>query len=223
MRKYKGVFFDMDGVVIDSSALWDHITETVKSEYDLDMSVLEESDGFNLSTEEAIRLVLESTGRFSESLFTEIIGRIDTLYESSLDSLASPCDGIEEVLTNLAGKDIMMVLVSNSSRRQVDMALSRFGLSSFFCGTVSSDDVSLGKPSPEPYLRAIEISGLDADRAIAVEDSHTGAKSAWAASLSCIILAPDGAPAAYPEIHRSFFGEYLDQITLSKNEKTAGH
>ena len=56
MRKYKGVFFDMDGVVIDSSALWDHITETVKSEYDLDMSVLEESDGFNLSTEEAIRL-----------------------------------------------------------------------------------------------------------------------------------------------------------------------
>ena len=64
----KGIFFDMDGVVVDSDPLWNTIIRTVREEYALDMSCLERSDGYNLSTGEAIRLVLEDMGRYSDGL-----------------------------------------------------------------------------------------------------------------------------------------------------------
>lgn len=193
MGRYRGVFFDMDGTVADTISLWDHIIGTIKSEYDLDMAVLEKSDGFNLSNEDAIRVVLEDAGRFSESLHSEILCRIDTLYEAFLASFAGLEDGICRTLERLEEAGVKMVLVSNSSRRQVDMCLSHLGIADFFCGTVTSDDVTEAKPSAEPYLRALEISGLDREEVVAVEDSETGARAASAASMPCILIY-DGSP-----------------------------
>ena len=49
----------MDGVVLDSSCLWEHIITAIKAEYSLDLSVLDASGGFELSTRAAIRAALE--------------------------------------------------------------------------------------------------------------------------------------------------------------------
>ena len=89
----KGIFFDMDGVVVDSDPLWNTIIRTVREEYALDMSCLERSDGYNLSTGEAIRLVLEDMGRYSDGLLEEILHRIDILYSLHRDmvSLKGEC------------------------------------------------------------------------------------------------------------------------------------
>lgn len=192
--KLKGVFFDMDGVLVDSGALWDHIVSTVKSEYSLDFSVLEKSDGFNLSTEEAIRLVLEDMGRYSDSLFREITERIDELYASCLGTLSSLEYGVPEILEFLRQAGVKMVLVSNSSGRQVEMMMSRYGMEAYFCGIVTSDDVSRGKPDGEPYLKALQLSGLDAGEVIVVEDSDTGVLSAVDASLAYLRVSDDGSP-----------------------------
>ena len=73
------------------------------------------------------------------------------------------------------------------------MCLSHLGIADFFCGTVTSDDVTEAKPSAEPYLRALEISGLDREEVVAVEDSETGARAASAASMPCVLIY-DGSP-----------------------------
>ena len=39
---------------------------------------------------------------------------------------------------------------------------------------VTADDVERHKPNPDPYLRALEWSGVPSDRALAVEDSASG-------------------------------------------------
>lgn len=192
--KLKGVFFDMDGVVIDSGPLWNHVICSVKSEYSLDFSVLEKSDGFNLSTEEAIRLVLEDMGRYSEPLFMEITGRIDEIYASCLVRLSSLEDGMPDILESLKSAGVKMVLVSNSSRKQVEMMMARYGIETYFCGTVTSDDVSRGKPDGEPYLKALQLSGLDTEEVLAVEDSETGVLSAADASITCLRVTEDSCP-----------------------------
>jgi beta-phosphoglucomutase-like phosphatase (HAD superfamily) len=46
---------------------------------------------------------------------------------------------------------------------------------------VAGDDVTFGKPHPQPYQKAAELLGLQAHECIAIEDSVTGLKSAEAA------------------------------------------
>jgi len=53
---------------------------------------------------------------------------------------------------------------------------------------VSGDDVSRGKPDPEPYRVAIERADADPGLSIAVEDSPQGAAAARAAGLRTFLL-----------------------------------
>ena len=185
----KGIFFDMDGVVVDSDPLWNTNIRTVREEYALDMSCLERSDGYNLSTGEAIRLVLEDMGRYSDALLEEILHRIDILYSLHLD-MVSLMPGMAETLEMLHERRVHTALVSNSSRRQVDMLLDSLCLRKYFQTVVTADDVTCGKPDAEPYLRAMELTGLTAADAVAVEDSPTGIAAAVNAGLRCLVPVP---------------------------------
>ena len=52
--------------------------------------------------------------------------------------------------------------------------------------TVSRNDVRLGKPYGEPFLRAAYLAGVDPADAVAVDDSHTGAMAGLAAGMKTI-------------------------------------
>lgn len=51
------------------------------------------------------------------------------------------------------------------------------------------DEVSHGKPHPEPYLRAAELLGFAPEETIAIEDSSTGTASAEAAGCPVLVVA----------------------------------
>jgi beta-phosphoglucomutase-like phosphatase (HAD superfamily) len=51
---------------------------------------------------------------------------------------------------------------------------------------VAGDDVTNGKPHPEPYLRAAELLGVAPEDCLAFEDSPTGLASAEAAGCHAI-------------------------------------
>jgi beta-phosphoglucomutase-like phosphatase (HAD superfamily) len=53
---------------------------------------------------------------------------------------------------------------------------------------LTSDDYIKCKPSPEPYLKAVEVAGLEKDECIVIEDSERGLKSALSAGLKCYII-----------------------------------
>ncbi len=56
-----------------------------------------------------------------------------------------------------------------------------------FTTVVTGDQVTDGKPHPEPYLTAAARLGVDPTRCVAIEDSPTGVASAEAAG--CIVIA----------------------------------
>ena len=63
--------------------------------------------------------------------------------------------------------------------RQLDVA---------FSATVCADDVTHGKPDPEPYLRAASLLGADPHRCVALEDSPNGVASAEAAGCQTVAV-----------------------------------
>ena len=205
----------MDGVVVDSAPLWSRIIASIKGKYGLDMTVLENNGGYELTTREAISTVLDCMGISSARLLDTIAGDIDVLYGSLLGDLAVLEPDMHRILGMLREREIPAVLVTNSSRRQACMVMDRFSLSGYFLGMLTSDDAVRGKPHPEPYSRALELAGLSGKDALAVEDSSTGAASALVAGLDCVVVSGGEGPEGLPVTVVGRYGlyDFLDKST----------
>ena len=98
--------------------------------------------------------------------------------------------GAIEMLDDLRARGIRVGLVSMTVSRCILTALARLGVLSRFDAIVCGDMVESRKPAPDPYLRAAELLGVDAEKCVAVEDSPTGIASAKAAG--CYVIAYTG-------------------------------
>ena len=95
--------------------------------------------------------------------------------------------GVYRIIKELHEKKVRQFMVTSSSRKQVDLLIScLFGKFHPFEFIISSDDVNFHKPNPQPYIKAIEQSGISVRESLAFEDSNPGIKSALAARLPTI-------------------------------------
>jgi HAD superfamily hydrolase (TIGR01509 family) len=79
-------------------------------------------------------------------------------------------------------------LASSSNRELIDLALEAGGIAPLFRAAVSSEEVPRGKPAPDVYLEAARRLDVRPEQCVAVEDSHSGIRSAKAAGMTCIAV-----------------------------------
>ena len=101
-----------------------------------------------------------------------------------------PLPGAVATIEALAARNIPQACVSNSHRSIVDANLDALGISRFMAFTIAFDDVSAGKPDPEPYAMAARRFGTAPADILAVEDSEAGMISAARAGLRVALCAP---------------------------------
>jgi len=68
--------------------------------------------------------------------------------------------------------------------------MEKTGLRRFFSFFITEQDVKNLKPHPEPYLKAVDLSGCSKEQCLVLEDSYRGVQSAKAAGLTCYAI-PD--------------------------------
>ena len=98
--------------------------------------------------------------------------------------------GALEKVAELAERGIPQACVSNSGRRVVEANFNAIAgtiaMPEALRFALSRDDVTHGKPHPEPYLRAAERLGVHPSACLVVEDSPIGARSGKAAGMVTI-------------------------------------
>jgi HAD superfamily hydrolase (TIGR01509 family) len=107
--------------------------------------------------------------------------------------------GARELLAALRDAEVPCALVTMSWRRFVEPVVAALPAGSFDA-LVCGDEVSHGKPHPEPYLRAAELLGLHPGRTVAIEDSPTGAASATSAGCQVLVV-PSHVPVPPDDAH----------------------
>jgi beta-phosphoglucomutase-like phosphatase (HAD superfamily) len=100
--------------------------------------------------------------------------------------------GAPELLAECVAAGIPCAMVTMSWRRLADAVIGASPPGSF-AASVTGDEVTNGKPDPEPYLAAAAALGVDPQACVAIEDSPTGVASAMAAG--CVTL---GVPHVVP-------------------------
>jgi HAD superfamily hydrolase (TIGR01509 family) len=62
------------------------------------------------------------------------------------------------------------------------------GLSDLFEDFVTADDITIGKPAPDIYLKAARILGIDPAKCLAVEDAPAGILAAQRAGMQVVTV-----------------------------------
>lgn len=95
--------------------------------------------------------------------------------------------GVPELLTELRSLGVPMALVTMSWASLTDAVLEALP-ADMFDVVVTGDQVTNGKPHPEPYLTAATRLAVPIERCLAIEDSMNGMHSAYAAGARTIVV-----------------------------------
>jgi len=178
------LLFDLDGTLIDSeSAHKSAEAETFRSL------------GFNFSEADLFRF----TGVPYAAMLKQIAPALglQTFLDAHRERLLGlvgtkivPFYDVDECLAKLGSTSSM--IVTSSPRWYVEAVLKAFpAFVNAFPTYVCADDVSSGKPDPEPYLVAMSRLGVDASTCVAVEDSPNGIASAKSAGCYTVGIRRD--------------------------------
>ena len=181
----KAVFWDNDGVLVDTEKLYFKATREVLSEI-----------GVDLTTELFAQISLKQ-GRSVFDLASargvkgEIVARLrddrNRRYSDLIRGGVPVLEGVEDTLRRLQGK-VLMGIVTSSLREHFEIIHSTTGLLPFFDFVLTREDYVNPKPDPDPFLTAVLQNKLQPEDCIIVEDSERGLAAARAAGIRCILV-----------------------------------
>ena len=183
----RAVIFDMDGVLIDSEPL--HMQADAETFRRHGMEVPDEAwaDIFGMKSEVGLALMSERYGDGSQDpnlLAAEKRARYIELAAGELDLVS----GVREYLTMCRSR-FEKLAVTTSGKERVQMPLlERFGITGLFDVIVTGDEMSAGKPDPEPYLLTASRLGFPPGECLVIEDAVAGIRSAKAAGCPVVGL-----------------------------------
>lgn len=195
------LFFDLDGVLADTRQIHCEAFTQALLHRGIVIEIDEHLSKFDgLPTKKKLDHLKEIYKlRTDEIIEIDLIKQSLTL-ELINNKISKDLDLID-ILKELK-KDFQMAVCSNARRETLDLTLEKIGITNLFSFTLSNNDVLYSKPSPEIYLKAIELSKVDKDKCIVFEDSSHGLISAKSSGLDFIKIQN---PNEFKKFLRSYF------------------
>jgi beta-phosphoglucomutase len=189
----RAAIFDFDGVLVNSEPLHYEALRQALIPEGIDVSE-EEYALFYLAynDREGARIAFERHGMaFDASRVEAVATRKAAAFEVLMSSVPF-FPGAKELVRALA-EEMPLAIASGALRREIETILAWGGLRDAFAAIVGADDVSRGKPDPEPYLTALArlaplAPGLAAGECVVFEDSMPGIVSARAAGMRVVAV-----------------------------------
>jgi len=126
-----------------------------------------------------------------EALAVALHAKKNALYADLVGRAGIPLrGGVLELMRECRFRGVRMAIATTTSRANVAALLGRHigdRWAGWFDAIVCGEDVQRKKPDPEVYVRALRMLDVDAERALAIEDSPAGVAAANAAGCAVIV------------------------------------
>ena len=181
----EAIFWDNDGVLVDTEHLYFEATRDVLATVDIPLTEDDYRDLFLVQGRGAWHLV-EARG-VPPSEVEALRQRRNARYAQLIGEAPRVLPGVREVVSALHRR-YRMGVVTSSRRDHFEIIHRETRLLEYFDFVVTADDCARTKPCPDPYVRALKVSGVGRDSCLAVEDSERGLEAATEAGIRCAIV-----------------------------------
>ena len=180
------LLLDMDGTLIDSGPAVERSWNTLLRELGTDLEFGHAHHGMP-----ARQVLAEVLPGASEEQLQAAHRRIEELEIEDVEGIVV-LPGTERLLAELDAAAEQLgratwTIVTSCTRPLFEARWARTGLPAP-AGMVTADQVSRGKPDPEPYLLGAERLGTDSSRTVVLEDSVGGLRSGNAAGARTVAV-----------------------------------
>ena len=210
--KYKGIIFDLDGVICSTDhyhyLAWKALADRLGAYFDETIN----NRLRGVSRMASLEIVLERyDGTLTEEEKLAAAEEKNNTYRELLKQM-TPADLSDEVKTTLdALRAKGLLLGIGSSSKNTRFILSRIGLGDYFDKISDGTNITRSKPDPEVFLKAAEYLGLEPKDCLVVEDAVAGVQAAHAAGMDAAAVG-DAAGSGLAEYSLKRFSELLDCV-----------
>lgn len=185
-NKIKAVIFDLDGVLVEAKDWHFQALNRALKVFGFDISYEEHLTTFDgLPTKKKIEILNENNGFPIE--LCNIVSDLKQVYTQEFFATRCFPDFSKDYLfKKLRASGRKTAVASNSIRATVDQAMLGLDIEKYIEFSLSNEDVNTPKPSPEIYLKAIDLLGFSAHECLIVEDNINGITAARASGAHCL-------------------------------------
>ena len=178
------LIFDLDGLLSDTESL--HMKAYVKalSNISIELSEDEYADhwirqglGIEQFIEKRNLALSASTIRNAKSI----------IYQDLLHSELKPMPGMQHILGTFHGKT-GIALATTSSAQDAHYVLTRLDIVKYFQAIITQDDVTIGKPAPDIFVKAASRLGVNPTSCVVIEDAEKGIIAAHSAGMRSVAI-----------------------------------
>lgn len=170
MEKTHAFLFDLDGTLVISDEIYLDVWKNIVKEYHIEMTmdifkryIQGNSDKYVMNT-----LLFNSKIDVTELSALKDEGFIENIFKIQI------VDGTIDFLNQIREKGHKCCIVTNCNRRVAEKIVDFIGITRYIDFIISANDCANGKPSPEPYQKAIKRYNIPNNKCIIFEDSKTG-------------------------------------------------
>jgi HAD superfamily hydrolase (TIGR01509 family) len=185
----QALIFDFDGLILDTETpevqIWQELYAQEGQEFPLDEWV-RTVVGSAAANMDPVRRLESLTGRkYDHQAIHEQAHKRRLEMQSTLPPLPGVADHLEAALN----QGLRLAIASSSPHAWVDGYLQRLGFFDLFEAIICREQAAHIKPDPELFLKALQALGVEAEDALAFEDSPNGITAARAAGLRVVGVA----------------------------------
>jgi sugar-phosphatase len=203
------ILFDLDGVLLDSTSCIERHWQKWADKHGLDLKkVLQNAHG--VRTIETIKIVaphLDAKNEAAEFTANEILDTEGVVAIPGAKELMEHLPTGKWAIVTSGGFELVQARL-----KKADLPMPKY--------IISADDVTQGKPSPQPYLMGANKLGIPVDQCVVVEDAPIGVRSGKAAGMCVIGIASTHPDKELLDVGVDFLVENLLKIQISENAQS---
>lgn len=174
--------FDLDGTIVNTDETYYQVWKELLKPYNIVLTkemyknmIQGHSDENVIHHQFHLQVDLKEFSSQKDSLFLQYLHHIDII------------SGIEDLLKTIRQNGHLSCIVTNCNRKVAEWIIEHIQIKDQMDFIISVDDCKKGKPSPEPYLKAIQKYQIPSNRCFIFEDSKSGILSALSTHPKMII------------------------------------
>lgn len=183
--QFKAVIFDLDGLLIDSEALWTEARNTAIKPFGASITAEFKKNIMGRDYEDGLQYIIDhfNLALTIDEFEKEEKAALEKIYQKRLKFMP----GAEELLQEIGKTEIKKAITTGSDRRLLNLVKKVLQIGQFDV-EITNDQIENGKPAPDIFLKAAENLSVGFQNCLVLEDSKFGIKGAKAAGMRAVAV-----------------------------------